>query len=1019
MADAAAGGGSHAAETLSFAGCCRMLEQLERTPKSDAKLGILFSDTLQQQLQGADLYPLLRLVLPQLDRERTYNLKEKKIAKLYIATLGMASESRDAQKLEHFTDPKVVASNAVGDFAAVLYDVLKYRSLASSAKPNTLTIGDVNALLDELVKAESFKKPTAAAQQNEANGGGGGDSSAKTTSRKDVFMRLATGFSAMEQKWIVRMILKDLKVGLRQERVLKYIHPDAMEMYNHTNDLHKVCGELRDSSIRYVPTIEPFQVFSPMLAKRVDFGECTTAINADAFVMEPKLDGERITCHVKRSDPTGETNGVQFISRNGINYTELYGPSVTPIVLKQVKSGVDCILDGEMMVWDNVDYRLREFGLLKSVANALKSGESPHRWLCYVVWDVVYLAGDNSQALLREVYDGPAPEAEVSAVMGLPLRVRRKLLLRLVTPLDHRIVIIEQTLVNSRSAKERHEMVMAEVDRQVENGGEGVILKDLNSHYMCGESSRQTKKWIKLKPDYAGMTSDLDVIILGGFYGTGRRRSGDVSVFLLGALSRSLDETSAQAAMKPRAPCPAFYTFAKVGTGYNLEELDAMRKELEPHWQLWDDNNIPAHFNGWKPQKSDLRPDVWIDPRHSKIIEVYGFELTFTTLYQTGLTLRFPRCKSIRSDKNWHECLTVQDLNSVRSSLFNKRAADVSLGQKRTAKRVVKRDTKALPRGAGGIVAQYSQAKLEGIQVQRDVFEGQEFCVLPGKYPSAPASFVFPQSIEHDGNARELSKQVIEKLLHANGASIVQNPIADSTSFVLAASDTGFKVANLKKQGVFNIVSLHWVLSSITAGRLIPLTARDLIFANEDTRNALAKEYDQYGDHYTEPVTRDQLALSFREVAKARSASGDSSNRPLESWQSRMRMLLEEEAEAMDCRFTFLSHCVVYVDQYTSIDTTKPSGSNLNERDPFGRMKLWSQQLRLYGAVVVDHIDASVTHIVVLGNNASDRLEKLKPIVRALRRTQSKEPPVVTHEWVEACVAQKTQLPVSDFVVHV
>lgn len=1010
MAEQTGAGGNHAAETLSFAGCCRMLEQLERTPKSDAKLSILFSDTLRQQLQGGDLYPLLRLVLPQLDRERTYNLKEKKIAKLYIATLGMASESRDAQKLEHFTDPKIVASNAVGDFAAVLYDVLKYRSLASNAKQNTLTIGDVNALLGELVKAESFKKP--ATQQAEDS-----SSNAKTTSRKDVFMRMATAFSAMEQKWIVRIILKDLKVGLRQERVLKYIHPDAMEMYNHTNDLHKVCVELRDSSIRYVPTIEPFQVFSPMLAKRVGFGECTTAINADAFVMEPKLDGERITCHVKRSDPTGETNGVQFISRNGINYTELYGPSMSPIVLKQVKSGVDCILDGEMMVWDNADYRLREFGLLKSVANALKAGESPHRWLCYVVWDVVYLAGDNTQALLREVYDGPAPEAEVSAVMGLPLRVRRKLLLRLVMPLDHRIVIIEQTLVNSRSAKERHEMVMAEVDRQVESGGEGVILKDLDSHYMCGESSRQTKKWIKLKPDYAGMTTDLDVIILGGFYGTGRRRSGDVSVFLLGALSRSLDEGSAQAAMNPGAPCPAFYTFVKVGTGYNLEELDAMRKELEPHWQLWDDNNIPAHFNGWKPQKTDLRPDVWIDPRHSKIIEVYGFELTFTTLYQTGLTLRFPRCKAIRNDKNWYECLTVQDLNAVRSSLFNKRAADVSLGQKRTAKRVVKRNTKAPSRGAGGIVAEYSQAKLEGIQVQRDVFEGQEFCVLPGKYPPAPASFVFPQSIERNENARELSKQVIEKLLHANGASIVQNPIADSTSFVLAASDTGFKVANLKKQGVFNIVSLHWVLSSISVGRLVPLTARDLIFANEDTRNALAKEYDEYGDHYTEPVTRDQLSLIFREVTKVRSAS-DNSNTPLESWQLRMRTLLEEEAAAMDCSFTFLSHCVVYMDQYTSIDITNPSG-NLNERDPFGRMKLWSQQLRLYGAVVVDYIDASVTHIVVLGGNSSDRLEKLKPIVRALRRTQSKEPPVVTHEWVEACVAQKTQLPVNDFVVHV
>ena len=119
-----------AARNLSFRGCCKMLEAVEKTPKSDAKLRLVFSDALRRELKGGDMYPLMRLVLPQLDRERTYNLKEKKIAKLYVEILGMASESRDAQKLEHFQDPTIVASKAVGDFAAVLQEVLTYRSLA-------------------------------------------------------------------------------------------------------------------------------------------------------------------------------------------------------------------------------------------------------------------------------------------------------------------------------------------------------------------------------------------------------------------------------------------------------------------------------------------------------------------------------------------------------------------------------------------------------------------------------------------------------------------------------------------------------------------------------------------------------------------------------------------------------------------------------------------------------------------------------------------------------------------------
>uniref|UniRef100_K3WBD5 DNA ligase n=1 Tax=Globisporangium ultimum (strain ATCC 200006 / CBS 805.95 / DAOM BR144) TaxID=431595 RepID=K3WBD5_GLOUD len=985
-----------AAMKLSFAGCCRMLDAVEKTPKSDAKLRLVFSDALRQELGGGgDMYPLLRLLLPQLDRERTYNLKEKKIAKIYIDVLGMASESKDAQKIEHFNDPTVVQSKAVGDFAAVLYDILVYRSLAGNKKYQH-TVGVVNELLDQLVKADD------------------------NAAHKKVFMRLATEFPANEQKWIVRIVLKDLKIGLRHERVLNFIHPDAMEMYNHTSDLHKVCVDLRNSSVRYVPKIEPFQVFSPMLAKRVDFGECTTAINADVFAMEPKLDGERITCHV-------QGNRVEFISRNGINYTDNYGPFMAPYVLSQVVPGVNCIFDGEMMVWDNLEYRFREFGLLKNVANALRSGENTSRWLCYVVWDVVYLGGgEKAEQLIHEVYKGPG---EVSAVMGLPQYARRQLLERLLKPLDHRITIIEQTLVNSQSAKERHELVMAEVDKQVSNGGEGVILKDINSHYMCGESSRKTKKWIKLKPDYAGMTTNLDVLIIGGFYGTGRRRSGDVSVFLLGVLSRSLDEAAAEEAVKLGEPCPVVYTFAKVGTGYNLEELEDLRRDLEPHWQLWDNDNIPAHLNGWKPQKSDLKPDVWIDPRHSKILEVYGFELTFTTLYQTGLTIRFPRCKAIRNDKPWYQCMNVQDLNTARGSIFNKRAADVALGQKKATKRITKRLTSSSRQPVGGIVAHFSQAKLDNVELKHDVFEGKEFCVLPGKYEK-PVDFEIPSEImgEHE---RNLFKQAVEKLLHSYGATIVQNPIAETTNFVVAVSDAGFKVANLVKQGRFNIVYLHWVVGCMASSRLLPLKARDFVFATESTRALLAKEYDQFGDHFTEYVKPDDLRLIFKEVARVKgiSASMKFHADPVEHWQTKIKALAAEEEEAMECEFTVLAHCVVYVDRYVEIhaareclpstNTAERTATSPVELDPFGHMKLLEQQIRLFGATVVCKIDADVTHVVL--NSASDRerIGKLQPIVRSLRRLHPKEPAPVSKEWAEECAKQRTQLPVDDFFIPV
>ena len=42
------------------------------------------------------------------------------------------------------------------------------------------------------------------------------------------------------------MILKDLKIGLGHETVLKNYHPDALDLYNVTSDMREVFRELAD-----------------------------------------------------------------------------------------------------------------------------------------------------------------------------------------------------------------------------------------------------------------------------------------------------------------------------------------------------------------------------------------------------------------------------------------------------------------------------------------------------------------------------------------------------------------------------------------------------------------------------------------------------------------------------------------------------------------------------------------------------------------------------------------------------
>jgi DNA ligase-4 len=202
-------------ENVPFAAFCRVLTNVAKASKSDTKLNLVFSDKLRQSMgaTSSSIYPFLRLLLPHLDRERTYKLKEKTIAKMYVEILGLSDKSSDGKKLLNWTDPTIVTTAAVGDFPQVLELVMKSRS---TQKDSIWTLGDVNAILDALTKASSPDE------------------------KKTILLRFIKECSAMEQKWLMRIVIKDMKIGLKHDRVLKFIHPDAVEMFNHTNDLERV-----------------------------------------------------------------------------------------------------------------------------------------------------------------------------------------------------------------------------------------------------------------------------------------------------------------------------------------------------------------------------------------------------------------------------------------------------------------------------------------------------------------------------------------------------------------------------------------------------------------------------------------------------------------------------------------------------------------------------------------------------------------------------------------------------------
>ena len=54
-----------------------------------------------------------------------------------------------------------------------------------------------------------------------------------------------------------------------------------------------------------------------------------------------------------------------MFSRNANEVSGWYGPKVLPIIKKHVLV-TECILDGELLVWDNISQRFEDFGKLKT-----------------------------------------------------------------------------------------------------------------------------------------------------------------------------------------------------------------------------------------------------------------------------------------------------------------------------------------------------------------------------------------------------------------------------------------------------------------------------------------------------------------------------------------------------------------------------------------------------------------------------------------------------------------------------
>ena len=388
--------------------------------------------------------------------------------------------------------------------------------------------------------------------------------------------------------------------------------------YNLCSDLGEVAERLAQEGMEGIKRIrlETGRPVRPMLAERLSsMKEILEKLGGKAS-FEYKYDGMRLQAHIR----VGKE--LRLYSRQLENVTEQF-PDVKAALLSAFDSRdfEEAIIDsecvpfnpetGEFLPFQEVSHRRgRKYGVDSAVED----------------YPVILVAFDCLQLDGREL-------------IGLPYPERRKQLARVLRPTE-RVQLSEALLTSDEGAAETF------FQRALDSGCEGVVAKSVSesSTYRAGARGWQ---WIKYKRDYKSEMEDtVDLVPVGAFAGHGKRK-GRFGALLMAAYNKDLDR---------------FETVCKLGSGFSDEGLKEMTERLSGQRTAEKHPRV----------ESVMKADYWLVP--SEVHEVLGAEITLSPIHTaglgklragSGLAIRFPRLKRLRTDKGPEDATTVQELIEI------------------------------------------------------------------------------------------------------------------------------------------------------------------------------------------------------------------------------------------------------------------------------------------------------------------------------------------------------------------
>lgn len=411
--------------------------------------------------------------------------------------------------------------------------------------------------------------------------------------------------SPLEARYIARLILEDLKIGVGEgiivQGISEYFNVPLEKIekaYAILNDFGELVRLLLEKGRDYINEISPVvgKPMKVMLAHKVEnVLEAFEVVGRPAEI-EYKYDGFRVQIHKYKDGK------IELWTRRLENVTKQF-PDVIEYVKECLPTDKDFIAEGEI-----VGYKDGKYLPFQRISQRIKRKYDIEKMMKEIpvevrLFDIIY-------------FDG-------KSLLDSPFKSRKELLLSILNEKEGKIKFAESIITDSNEEAQKF------FEEAIKKGLEGVMFKNLNAPYFPG---RRVGYMVKLKPT----KETLDVVIVAGEYGEGRR-GGYISSFYVAVrdeeTGRLLRIGQVSSGLKEKKESPDDVT---------LEEINNLLKDLI----IKEENGV-----------------VYFEPKI--VIEVLYDNIEKSPRYESGYALRFPRIIRLRPDKSVDDIDTLERIRRL------------------------------------------------------------------------------------------------------------------------------------------------------------------------------------------------------------------------------------------------------------------------------------------------------------------------------------------------------------------